>query len=91
MIDKPLEEMDPLLREEAEVEIDIVNPEAVSIETEDGGMIIEFGPPEEEGDSLKDLPHSANLAEHLDDNILSSIGTKVLDVYEEDLNSRPSL
>jgi hypothetical protein len=88
MIDKPLEEMDPLLREEAEVEIDIVNPEAVSIETEDGGMIIEFGPPEEEGDSLKDLPHSANLAEHLDDNILSSIGTKVLDVYEEDLNSR---
>jgi hypothetical protein len=51
-------------------------------------MIIEFGPPEEEGDSLKDLPHSANLAEHLDDNILSSIGTKVLDVYEEDLNSR---
>lgn len=88
MIDKPLEEMDPLLREEAEVEIDIVNPEAVSIETEDGGMIIEFGPPEEEGNSLKDLPHSANLAEHLDDNILSSIGTKVLDVYEEDLNSR---
>jgi hypothetical protein len=88
MIDKPLEEMDPLLREEAEVEIDIVNPEVVSIETEDGGMIIEFGPPEEEGDSLKDLPHSANLAEHLDDNILSSIGTKVLDVYEEDLNSR---
>jgi hypothetical protein len=88
MIDKPLEEMDPLLREEAEVEIDIVNPEAVSIETEDGGMIIEFGPPEEEGDSLKDLPHSANLAEHLDDNVLSSIGTKILDVYEEDLNSR---
>lgn len=88
MIDKPLEEMDPLLKEEAEVEIDILNPEAVSIETEDGGMIIEFGPPEEEGDNLKDLPHSANLAEHLDDNILSSIGTKILDVYEEDLNSR---
>ena len=88
MIDKPLEEMNPLLKEEAEVEIDIVNPEAVSIETEDGGMIIEFGPPEEEGDNLKDLPHSANLAEHLDDNILSSIGTKILDVYKEDLNSR---
>ena len=63
MIDKPLDEMDfgPEVEESAEIEIGVLNPEAVSIETEDGGMIIEFGPPEEGGESLGDLPHSANL------------------------------
>jgi len=90
MIDKPLDEMDfgPETEESAEIEIGVLNPEAVSIETEDGGMIIEFGPPEEGGESLGDLPHSANLAEHIDDSELASIGRKIQDVFQEDLNSR---
>ena len=90
MIDKPLDEMDfrPEEEGEAEIEIGVLNPEAVSIETEDGGMIIEFGPEEEEGGSLGDLPHDANLAEHIDEGELSAIGTKILDVFQEDVNSR---
>ena len=34
--------------EENKVEVEVVNPEAVSIETPDGGMIIDFGKDEEE-------------------------------------------
>jgi len=90
MIDKPLEETNfyPGNRVETEIEIEISDPEAVSIETEDGGMIIEFGPPEDEEGGLADLPHSVNLAEHIEDSELSTIGSKILDVYQEDLDSR---
>lgn len=90
MIDKPLDEMDfgQEPEESSDIEIGIVNPEAVSIETEDGGMTIVFGPEDDEEGDLADLPHSANLAEHIDEGELTSIGRRVLDVYQEDLNSR---
>lgn len=90
MIDKPLDEMSfrPELKESEEIEIGVLNPEAVSIETEDGGMIIEFGAPEDECGSLGDLPHSANLAEHIGDSELASVGRRIQDVFQEDLNSR---
>ena len=55
------------------LEIEIVNPEAVSIETEDGGMVIDF-----EGgitDSLVGPGHDANLAEFIDDDELKIIHT----------------
>ena len=89
MIDKPLDEMElgAEPEKESEIEIGILNPEAVSVSTEDGGMIIEFGP-EDEGGPLSDLPHDANLAEHIDDGELSNIGMQILDAYQEDLNSR---
>ena len=90
MIDKPLEETNfyPGNRVETEIEIEISDPEAVSIETEDGGMIIEFGPPDDEEGGLADLPHSENLAEHIEDSELLTIGNKILEVYQEDLDSR---
>ena len=43
-IEKP---MTPMIRDEndrepTEVKVEVVNPDAVSVETEDGGMIIDF-------------------------------------------------
>ena len=49
---------------EPDLEIEIVNPEAVSIGTEDGGMIIDFDP---EVVPEGAAPHDANLAEYIDD------------------------
>ena len=59
-----------------DIEIEIVNPEAVSIETEDGGMIIDF-----EGDIAESVVgpgHDANLAEFIDDDELKIMATEMI-------------
>ena len=71
-IDKPLvsgpfpEEEEEMIevdteQEDPDVSIGVLNPEAVSIETEDGGVIIEFDPRSEEDDADTSA-HDANLA-----------------------------
>ena len=67
-----------------EIEIEIVNPEAVSIETPDGGVVIDFDPDANEDD----IEFGANLAEHLDDSELGSITSEVVGAFEADRNSR---
>ena len=70
---------------EPDLEIEIVNPEAVSIETEDGGMIFDFDPQ----DSLTGMiPHDANLAEYIDDGDLQGIATDLVGQYKSDKESR---
>ena len=70
---------------EPDLEIEIVNPEAVSIETEDGGMIFDFDPQ----DSLTGMiPHDANLAEYIDDGELQGIATDLVGQYKSDKESR---
>ncbi len=64
--------------------IGIDNPDAVSIETEDGGMLIDFQP-ELEAD---EIPFDANLAEHIDEHILDAIGSELQSAYEDDKASR---
>ena len=69
-----------------ELEIEIVNPEAVSIETEDGGMVIDF-----EGgitDSLVGPGHDANLAEFIDDDELKIMASDLLTDFQADRESR---
>lgn len=82
-VDKPLE---PLMDEgAAEVTIDVVNPDAVTIETEDGGAIVILGP------RLSDEVEpdfGANLAEHIDDSVLSAISQELVTHFENDLRSR---
>jgi hypothetical protein len=82
-VDKPLE---PLMGESAaEVTIDVVNPDAVTIETEDGGAIVILGP------RLSDEVEpdfGANLAEHIDDSVLSAISQELVTHFENDLRSR---
>jgi len=70
---------------EPDLEIEIVNPESVSIETEDGGMIFDFDPQ----DSLTGMiPHDANLAEYIDDGDLRGIATDLVGQYKSDKESR---
>jgi hypothetical protein len=67
------------------LEIEIVNPDAVSIETPDGGALIILGP--ELSQELEPGFH-ANLAEHIDESELGSIGRELLDDFEADSRSR---
>jgi hypothetical protein len=67
------------------LEIEIVNPDAVSIETPDGGALIILGP--ELSQELEPGFH-ANLAEHIDESELGSIGRELLDDFESDSRSR---
>lgn len=67
------------------VDIEIVNPDAVSIETEDGGALIFLGP--ELSQDLEPDFH-ANLAEHMDESDLGALGNELLEDFESDSRSR---
>ena len=66
-IDKALLGSGTPMQEGGSVEIEIVNPEAMSINTPDGGMVIDFDP---ETEDL--IEHGSNLAEYIEDNDLDS-------------------
>jgi hypothetical protein len=70
---------------ESALEVEVVNPEAVSIETEDGGVLIDFG------DSLESElseDHNANLADFIDERDLTSICLDLVSSYRADKESR---
>lgn len=83
-IDRPLRtEIED--QDESALEIEVVNPEAVSIETEDGGVLIDFG------DSLESElseDHNANLADFIDERDLMSICLDLVSSYRADKESR---
>lgn len=71
-----------------ELDITIVDPEAVAIEDEDGGIIIDFG-----GEITEELVeggvnHDENLAELIDDDTLQSMASELVQDFENDRNSR---
>ena len=65
------------------VDISIVNPEAVAIETDDGGMIIDFDPSADQ-----EVDFNANLAEHLDERDLDRLAGELIGAFESDKDSR---
>jgi hypothetical protein len=71
-------------RNGAKVEIEVVNPESVSIETEDGGVIVDFGVDGEEGSTR----HDDNLAEFCDEECLRHLASELMGDYESDKSSR---
>ena len=75
-------EQDP---QEQELTIAIENPDSLSIETEDGGMIIDFDPNAKE---IGDIEFDSNLAEHIEDDILQELGSKLVGDYNGDKDSR---
>jgi hypothetical protein len=83
-IDRPLRtEIED--QDDAALEIEVVNPEAVSIETEDGGVLIDFG------DSLEDESsddHNANLADFIDETDLMGICLDLVSSFRGDKESR---
>ena len=73
--------------QEEAVQVEIVNPEAVSMETEDGGIIIDF-----EGDISEELlggeGHDQNLAEVIDEDVLQSMASDLVADFQSDQESR---
>ena len=73
--------------QEEAVQVEIVNPEAVSVETEDGGIIIDF-----EGEVTEELlgsgSHDQNLAEVIDDDVLQSMASELISDFKADQESR---
>ena len=65
------------------VDISIFNPEAVSIETDDGGMIIDFDP-----NTSQEVDFNANLAEHLDERDLDNLANELIGAFQSDKDSR---
>ena len=78
------EELDPDADENA-VEVAIVNPDAVSINTEDGGVIIDFDPDAEEAGPEG---HDDNLAEFMDTDALRRLSSTLVGEFEGDRSSR---
>ena len=69
-----------------EIEVEIVNPEAVSIDTGDGGVIIDF-----EGtisDEIMGGNHDENLAEVIEEGVLESMASELVGDFESDRESR---
>lgn len=67
------------------LDIIIENPDSVAIETEDGGMIIDFDP---DGPEMGESEFNSNLTEFVDDNELGSLGSKLISEYTGDRDSR---
>jgi len=83
MADKPLQTPEATV-EGSPLEILVSNPDEVAITTEDGGMIIDFDPASEDlGEEFND-----NLAEHMDDSALQSLGSEMVGYYMGDKESR---
>ena len=83
MADKPLQTPEATV-EGSPLEILVSNPDEVAITTEDGGMIIDFDPASEDlGEEFND-----NLAEHMDDSSLQSLGSEMVGYYMGDKESR---
>tara|TARA_R110000824_G_scaffold104728_3_gene248403 strand:+ start:1135 stop:3612 length:2478 start_codon:yes stop_codon:yes gene_type:complete len=70
---------------EEELSVEIVNPEAVSIETEDGGVLIDFGP-----EMAQDMPldFDSNLADFIDQQELRRLASELIGLAESDKDSR---
>ena len=84
-IDRALRTPTPVGQDMGEIEIEIENPESVSVETEDGGILIDFGP---EAGGLEGADHNANLAEFLDPKELSSMSSELVGHFKTDKESR---
>ena len=87
-IEKQMEPSDLDIEETdaTDVEVEIVNPDAVAINTEDGGVVIDF-----EGDLTESIvgpDHDANLAEFIDESVLQSMASELVGEFSSDRESR---
>ncbi len=71
---------------EEEVTVEVLNPEAVSVETEDGGMIIDFTG--EQVDEIMSGGFDANLAEEIEEVDLQSMASELISSFNSDRQSR---
>ena len=88
-IEKQMTPFDVEIEDEGaeELQVEIINPEAISMETEDGGIIIDFDGDIAEG-ILGGDDHDANLAEVIEEDTLKSMASELLGDFEADRESR---
>ena len=72
-------------QEPEELEILIENPDSVAIETDDGGMIIDFDP---SAPKRGDSEFNSNLTDYVDEGELDKLGNKLISEYMGDKDSR---
>ena len=85
-VDRPLQTPTPLMpgMEEEALEIEIVDPESVSIAA-GGETIFEF---DEDDLTQGQIPHDANLAEFIEDGDLNAIASDLVSAFRADKDSR---
>ena len=86
-IEKPLAPVDigpRKMQEGGDVEIEVLNPDAVSVETPDGGMIVDFtGDEDKLNAGFDDI-----LAEFIEENDLDELASDILQSFDSDKQSR---
>ena len=70
--------------EETKIEVEVLNPEAVSVETSDGGMIIDF----EEAQDNEEMKFGDNLAEAIEESDLIELASDLINSFNSDRQSR---
>ena len=70
---------------EEDLSISIDNPDSVSVETDDGGLLIDFNP---ESEKLMAEDFDSNLADYMSEDNLSKLGTELISQYQADKDSR---
>jgi hypothetical protein len=86
-ITKPLMPFDsPMIDEVDEIEIEVPE-DTISTPTEDGGIVIQFGPEDEE-ETQEDVAHDDNLAEYIEESDLEGMAAELVDDFLNDRNSR---
>ena len=82
---EPATPIDGLVEMEPEEGLDIEIQNALTTETEDGGMIVDFDPSANE---MQAESFDSNLVEYLEDDELNSIGNELLNAFNADKESR---
>ena len=84
--EEELQGLDPETGIGSSVEIAVVNPEVVSISTDDGGVVIDFDPTGGEASGEGDF--DSNLADYMEDDVLGRLASQLNGDFESDRNSR---
>jgi len=88
-VDKNLEPFEVDIEDnpsESELKVEVVNPDSVSVETDDGGVVVDF-----EGSLTEEIggpDHNSNLAEFIEDADLEDMASELVEDFESDRASR---
>ena len=85
-VEKPMNPAQMDIEDADAVQVEVVNPEAVSVTTEDESMVIDFT-----GEMTEDLVgpnHDANLAEYIEEADLQALASELVEDFMADRQSR---
>ena len=82
---EPATPIDGLIEMDPEEGLDIEIQNALTTETEDGGMIVDFDP---NANEMQAESFDSNLVEYIDENELTSIGNELMSAFNSDRDSR---